>query len=139
MTVDALHTLDTNILIYAIDRRAGHKHDIAQSIIVEAARGQGLLTLQVLGEFFHATTRKGYLPASRAAYRVDYWRVIFPVVVADQEALASAMGAIIDHGFSFWDAMLWATAREARCTVIYSEDMQHGRTLGNVEIVNPFL
>lgn len=139
MTVEAVLTLDTNILIYAIDRYSGAKHLTARQIVDEAARRSGLLTLQALGEFFHATTRKGLLPHSEAADYIDEWRTVFPVVAADESALENAIDAVVDHGFSFWDAMLWATAREAGCTVILSEDMQHGRMLGEVEFVNPFL
>jgi len=50
-----------------------------------------------------------------------------------------AMDAVADHGWSFWDAMIWATAKRAGCRLLISEDGQNGRTLGGVTIVNPFL
>ena len=48
------------------------------------------------------------------------------------------MAAVNEQKLSFRDAMLWATARQAGCSVIVSEDMQQGRRLGGVEFVNPF-
>ncbi len=48
------------------------------------------------------------------------------------------MDAVGEHRLSFWDAMLWATARQGGCSAILSEDMQDGRRLGGVEFVNPF-
>ncbi len=141
MTAEAplpLATIDTNILIYAVDRAAGAKHEAALGLVAETARRHGLLTLQVLGEFFYATMRKGVLTHQEAAVYVADWRAVFPVVAANEAALAEAIGAVSDHGFSFWDAMLWATARQAGCGRILSEDMQHGRKLDGVEIVNPF-
>ena len=139
MTGDSLVTLDTNILIYAIDRDAGPKHPVALQAMGEAARQNGILTLQALGEFFHATTRKGILAQEEAVDYINDWRAVFSVVAAGETALLEAMEAVREHGFSFWDAMLWATARQAGCAVILSENMQHGRKVGGVEIVNPFV
>ena len=63
---------------------------------------------------------------------------MFEVASAGSAALADAMSAVDEHRVSFWDALLWATARQAGCSAIVSEDMQHGRRLGGVEFVNPF-
>jgi predicted nucleic acid-binding protein len=43
-----------------------------------------------------------------------------------------------DHGFQLYDAMIVAAARSASCKTLYSEDMQAGRTIGSLTIVNPF-
>lgn len=56
----------------------------------------------------------------------------------DGVALVDAINAVDEHCISFWDAMLWATARQAGCSTVFSEHMQHGRRLGGVEFVNPF-
>ena len=48
------------------------------------------------------------------------------------------MDAVAGHSLSFWDAMLWATAKRAGCQVLISEDGQDGRLLGGVTWVNPF-
>ena len=56
---------------------------------------------------------------------------------ADESDLAVAVIAVEQHGLSFWDAMLWATARRAGCRVLLSEDFQDGRDLGGILFVNP--
>ena len=48
------------------------------------------------------------------------------------------MGAVRDHGLSFWDAMIWAVAKEAGATVLLTEDLQTGRELGGVTFLSPF-
>lgn len=138
MTVESRLTFDTNILIYAVDRNAGRRHDIAKQFVAKAVFADCALTLQSLAEFFHATTRKGNLPAKEAMAFVTDWRSVFPVMAADETALNDAMEAVQDHGLSFWDALLWATARNAGCSLLVSEDFQHGRQLGGVEFVSPF-
>ena len=44
-----------------------------------------------------------------------------------------------DHGLAFYDALVVASAIEAQCDILYSEDMQHGRSIGGLAIVNPFV
>lgn len=48
------------------------------------------------------------------------------------------MGGVREHHLSFWDAMLWATARQAGCVALLTEDQQHGRSLGGVRFIDPF-
>ena len=138
MTVKGRFSLDTNILVYAVDLDAGERHDRARALVGRAARGDCVLTVQALAEFFHATTRKNLLPLTRASAFVRAWRDVFQVVSADATALVDAMDAVEEHRLSFWDAMLWATARHSGCSTILSEDMQDGRRLGGVEFINPF-
>jgi predicted nucleic acid-binding protein len=61
------------------------------------------------------------------------------IVAADEACLVDALDAVADHDWSFWNAMIWATAKRAGCRLLISEDGQDGRTLGGVTIVNPFL
>jgi predicted nucleic acid-binding protein len=97
-----------------------------------------VLTLQSLAEFFRVITGKCGVPAPKAATIVLAWRDVFPVHAADAEALTAAMDAVAGHGLAFWDAMIWAAARQAGCRLLLSEDLQHGRELGGVAFVNPF-
>lgn len=132
-------TLDTNILVYAVDRNAGERHRIAVGIARRARGRDCVLTLQSLAELFRALTgsKLGVNPV-RAAEIVQQWRDALPVVAADADCLSEAMDAVIHHGWSFWDAMIWATAKRHGCRLLISEDSQAGRVLGGVTIVNPF-
>ena len=138
MAVKRRFSLDTNILVYAVDRDSGERHELARALIGRAAQCDCVLTVQALAEFFHATTRKNLLEPARASAFVRDWLDVFHVTSADDTALTDAMDAVEEHRLSFWDAMLWAAARQIGCSAILSEDMQDGRRLSGVEFINPF-
>ena len=138
MTVKGRFSLDTNILVYAVDRDAGERHDRSRVLLGQAARRDCVLAVQALAEFFHATTRKNLLPPEHASAFVRNWLDVFQVVSAGTVALVDAMDAVQEHRMSFWDAMLWATVRQSGCSAILSEDMRDGRRLSGVEFINPF-
>ncbi|MDE1145549.1 MAG: PIN domain-containing protein [Azospirillaceae bacterium] len=131
-------TIDTNILVYAVDTQAGDRHRTALDVLARARGRDCVLTVQVLGELFRALTGRHKVPASHAAAMVQAWRDALPVVAADDQCLVDAMDAVTAHNWSFWDAMIWATAKRAGCRVLITEDGQDGRTLGGVTLVNPF-
>ena len=64
--------------------------------------------------------------------------LFFPAVGANPRSLEDSLVMLRSHGLSFWDALLWATVRAVGCRVLLSEDMQDGRVLGGVTILNPF-
>jgi predicted nucleic acid-binding protein len=131
-------SLDTNILVYAADRTAGAKHEQAVALLHEAALADCRLTLQTLAEFFHAVTRRGGMRASAAAAIVEDWSIQFPVVGAEAPQLAAALKQVTGHRLAFWDALLLETVRAAGCSVLLSEDFQHGRSYGGVLVLDPF-
>lgn len=132
-------TLDTNILVYAVDHDAGERHRVARDLVSRARGRDCVLTLQSLAELFRALSgAKHGVPAARAASIVQAWRDAVPVVAADETCLADAMDAVTHHHWSFWDAMIWATAKRHGCRLLLTEDGQAGRTLGGVTLVDPF-
>jgi predicted nucleic acid-binding protein len=130
-------TLDSNILIYAVSR-SDARHAPATELIDRAARGDCRQMLQSLAECFNVLTRKYRMPAAEAHGWVQSFQSLFAVAAADASDLSVAIVAVEQHGLSFWDAMLWATARRAGCRLLLSEDFQDGRDLGGVLFVNPF-
>ena len=135
---DEKYTLDTNILIYSIDRQAGERHRKSIELIEEMSRCDCILTLQALSEFYSAVSRKNKMPRDEAEAQVNDWMILFPVVNAEPGILQRAMKAVDDHKFSFWDAMLLETAVQAGVTRFLSEDMQHGRIWKGMSIQNPY-
>ena len=132
-------TFDTNILVYAADADAGERHVAAIDLVRRAVGADCVLTLQTLSELFNVTTRKLRLAARDAASLVNRLRDVFPVHPADEAVLDDAMAAIQRETLAFWDAMLWATAQQAGCRIILTEDFQDGCRLGAVTFLNPFL
>jgi len=129
---------DTNILIYADDKAAPAKQSHALALVAEHRRaGTGVVSMQVLQEYFVTVTRKLGVDAAVARRKVELLAE-FDVAAP---ALADILGAIDLHrlhGFSFWDALVVRSAKQSGCTVLYSEDMQDRREIDGVRIVNPF-
>lgn len=132
-------TLDTNILVYTLDARDNKKHRMATQIIERLAGADCVLTLQALSEFFNTIIRKNLKSAKEAIEHIRDLEDLFPTVTAKQTALKQAMDAVCNYKMAFWDAMLWAAARDAGVTLLLTEDFQHGQLLGGVRMVNPFI
>ena len=130
-------SLDTNVLIYALDPGTGAKHDRAEDIVVDVAAVPGILALQVLAEFVAVARRKARSFETALAYLTRV-RTMFGIVAADETALEAAIRVVSDHDLPLWDAMLWATLDRAGCRMLLTEDFQDGRTLGGVTFLNPF-
>lgn len=131
--------LDTNILIYAARPQEARKYAIALRIIERASLpGRGILTLQALTEFYAAATRKAHSTPTQATAYVHAWSTSMPVVPATASDFDTAMLTHRDHNIAFWDALMIATYQSAGASVLFSEDMQDGRVIGTLRIVNPF-
>jgi predicted nucleic acid-binding protein len=131
--------LDSNILVYAEDSAAPVKQKKAIDLIVEhGSKRTGVVSLQVLGEYFFAATRKIHLDPGTARSQVEFYSRFHLV-----EPTVSDVLAAIDlhrlHRFSYWDSLILQCAIRSGCRVLLSEDMQHGQEFNGVKIVNPFL
>lgn len=129
--------VDTNILVYAAVRQSGPRHRSAVDVMRRASRSDCVIALQALAELFRVLTAKFKVPPADATAAVNAWSSAVPVVAADEDCLVDAMDAVAGHGLSFWDAMMWATAKRAGCRLLLS-DGDDGRTLGGVTLINPF-
>ena len=131
-------TLDTNLLVYSVDLDAGARHQLALRVVDKAPDADCWLTLQSLSEFYAAVTRKRIMSTADAAAQVNDWLAIFPLIAASASAVRAALTDAVARRASYWDALLVATAGEAGCRLILTEDLAHGSTFGGVEIHNPF-
>jgi predicted nucleic acid-binding protein len=136
--VPDLLTLDTNVLIYVVDSRDAAKQRIAQEILAGVRSANVRLTTISLGEFFHVSTRKRFLSAANARRTMAAFSALAPVVPYDIRHLSQGAAEAEAGRFSFWDAVILASAEEAGCTICVSEDMGHGTRLGNIRVSNPF-
>ena len=132
--------VDANILVYALDASAGHKHAAARQLVERLwNQATGCLSVQVLQEFFVTITRKAPQPLSseEGAARVRefaMWRVFSP-------AAADVLAAIALHQkaqLNFWDAMVVHAAAESGCSILWTEDLSDGQRLCGVLVLNPF-
>jgi predicted nucleic acid-binding protein len=131
-------TLDTNILVYAVDAREGRKRELATRIIQVAVGLDCPLALQVVGEFYAAATAKLKLDAKDAATRAGQLIAGFDTFGYSVHAVRAALEEAPKGRFSYWDGVLLASAAEAGCTTIFSEDMADGARFGSIAVANPF-
>jgi predicted nucleic acid-binding protein len=125
---------DTNILVYA--QQIGGKADRARALFADG----GKLSVQVLNEFTAVSRRKQQRDWREIAEAVsDVLTMVDPPLALTLDLHAAARALAEDHRLSFYDALIVAAAIEAGCDILYSEDMQHGRTIGGLAVVNPFL
>jgi len=132
--------VDTNIIVYAYDRDAGRKHEIARDLMIGlwSAAG-GVLSTQILQEFYVTVTRKIASPLTREAAREiikDY--LTWDVVSNDGDAVLDAIDIETGENISFRDALVIAAAKRGGAQVLLSEDLSEGRKFGDMVVRNPF-
>jgi predicted nucleic acid-binding protein len=129
---------DTNVLVYADDKTAPAKRRRALELITEHRRAStGVVSLQVLQEYFVTVTRKLHVDASVARRKVELLAE-FDVAAPEVADILAAIDLHRLHGFSFWDALVLQSAKQAGCRVLFSEDLQDARELDGLPVVNPF-
>jgi predicted nucleic acid-binding protein len=113
--------------------------DRARELILRCTHGNtAILLLQALTEFGTVAMQKYGLSAFDVQNRVDALRQPIPIEAAAEEDLLAALDLVRNHRLAFWDAMMCATASRAGLQYLLSEDMQDGRRLGALTILNPF-
>jgi predicted nucleic acid-binding protein len=133
--------VDTNILIYAYDRMAAEKRDKALDVIKRLwNQGNGVLSTQVLQEFYVNVTKKITHPLSKVKARSIIetylvWRI--EMIRPEHVLLASEIQE--RHQLSFWDAMIVISAIQSGAKMIFTEDLNHGQLIEGVIIENPLL
>jgi predicted nucleic acid-binding protein len=125
---------DTNILVYA--QQAGGKADRARALLA----GGGKLSVQVLNEFTAVSRRKQDKEWREIDEAIsDVLALVEPPLALTLDLHMAARALAENQKLSFYDALIVASAIGAGCNVLYSEDMQHGRSIGGLAIANPFL
>jgi len=133
--------VDTNVLVYAYDRSEPHKQRRALQVLDRlAVTGAGVISTQVLSEFFVAVTRKITVPLSveEASERVKNYLQSWMVVDVTGMVLLEAIRGVQEHHFNFWDAQIWATAKLNQVPVVFSEDFSAGSVTEGVKFITPF-
>jgi predicted nucleic acid-binding protein len=129
---------DTNVLVYADDKASPAKQSRALALIAEHRRARtGVVSLQVLQEYFVAVTRKLRVDAAIARRKVELLAE-FDVASPEVADILAAVDLHRLHGLSFWDALVIRSASQSGCSVVFTEDMQSEREIAGVKIVNPF-
>jgi len=134
--------LDTNILVYTFDDGDPGKKDRARALVAEAlVESRGAISYQVIQEFLNAALRKFSKPLTAADAERYLTIVLEPLctVFASVELFHQALDISGRWKHTFYDSLIIASALQAGCSVLYSEDLQHGQKIGNLRILNPFV
>jgi predicted nucleic acid-binding protein len=130
--------VDSNVFVYLDDQAAGIKRDQAEQLVRRLAETrQGVLSTQVLAEYFAAAVGKLRVPAEVARAKVAALEV-FEMMRPSFDDILAAIDLHRLHGFHIWDAMIVRMALVARCSVLYSEDFQDARRIDGLRVINPF-
>ena len=132
--------LDTNILVYAFDISAGQKHEVAKRIVIDLwDTKDGILSTQVLQEFFVSVTRKIPKPMDAGLAREivsDFLK--WDIVIDDENSLIEAIDIHIRYNYSFWDSLLIQAAIRSGAVLLLTEDLTDSQTINGLSIKNPF-
>ncbi len=135
--------LDTNVFIYSVDSSPNHKEkaDIARQIVTQHIRsGTGVISIQVLQEFYQVSTRKIQVPLSTEdALEYLHYMAVLETVHPDFNMLVSAVYLHKRLKLSFWDGLIVQAAAAANCSLLLTEDLQDELHVGDLIIKNPFL
>jgi predicted nucleic acid-binding protein len=134
--------LDTNILIYTFDFSSPEKQARAQNLVSNAIEHrQGVIGFQVIQEFFNVATRKFKKPLNYRDCAAFLESVLAPLceVFPTIELYREALDIRERWKLSYYDSLMVAAALNARCSTLYSEDLQHGMKIKDLIIENPFL
>ena len=129
--------LDSNILVYAQDAGSADKQARSRELIARLAEsGDGVISTQVMQEFYVSVTRKlGVPPLAAKAILKSF--TVFEIVTAGPELIYEAFDCSVLNAISFWDALVLAAAASAGCGVLYTEDLNHGQIIMGVKVQNP--
>lgn len=132
--------LDTNILVYAFDDRVPFKKNRSLEILEQAGKlGKSVVSTQVLQEFYVVVLRKLERPLSEDEAESAVRRFAkLPVVLIDTPMILAAIKTSREHNLSLWDALIVQAAIESGCRKLMTEDLQHNRRIGSLQINNPF-
>ncbi|MCA9731238.1 MAG: PIN domain-containing protein [Deferribacteres bacterium] len=133
--------LDTNILVYANDKSNSTKQNIAKQIIFESVRSEtGVISTQVLSEFYVTVTRKIQVPLSveSAQTQIRLFKGL-EIVAIDFPLIQDAIAISQQHLLSYWDSLILAAAKREKCATLLTEDLNHGQEIESVKVKNPFI
>jgi predicted nucleic acid-binding protein len=131
---------DTNVLIYFVDEDESDKNVVARALVEEhLIRGEGLLSVQVLREFYSSVRRlRRPLSDDRAREMVGYFAAFVPMPEGKRLVL-DAVRRSQEASLSLWDALIVEAALAAGADRLLTEDLQHGQVFDGMRVENPFL
>jgi predicted nucleic acid-binding protein len=130
--------LDTMVLAYAEGVDGPERQARTMTVLSRFIEVDIVLPTQTIGELYNVLTRRSRLSTADARRRLSDWIEGYRLHPADEAVFASALALAADKGLQFWDALILATAADADCLLLLSEDFQEGFVWRGVTVVNPY-
>ncbi len=128
--------IDTNILVYTADKYDLKKQRLCREALSQLEdNGTGVISTQVVQEFYVTLTRKLGMPPLAAKHIIDSFDN-FEVVQIDLALIKEAIDCSILNQISFWDALVVVCAQNSKCDKIWTEDLTHHQAFKNVRVEN---
>ncbi len=134
--------LDTNVIVYAFDHTYPKKSKIAQRLIADGvADKQSVISYQVVQEFINVALRGFRVSIAKSDLESFVLTVLFPMTAVTWAPSLTIQALRIQaaHHFTWYDSLIVAAALQGGCTVLHSEDLQHGQRVGALTFENPFI
>jgi predicted nucleic acid-binding protein len=130
--------LDTNFLFYADGFDDDLRRDKASDLLSSLPAIDVFIPIQVIAEFYHTVLRKRQLNDGDAEWRVFMWTEFYSTIETNHQVIVEATELRRKHKLQVFDAIVLAACALAGCSILLSEDMQHGFQWHGCTIVNPF-
>ena len=135
MTINKI-AVDTNVLVYIIDSNESKKSEIAKLILIESP----VISTQVVSEFINVARRKINKPKQEVLNKCSEWLSFGDLFCVKMKTIKKSTELIAKYDFQIFDSIIVASALEAGCNILYSEDLQHKLVVENrLTVLNPFV
>ncbi len=132
--------IDTNVLIYAHDIDANAKNEVAKAVLRELwSERAGVLSMQVLQEFYVNVTRKIPSPLSKDLARSVVSSYVSWCMETTPAEISAAFRIEDESRIGFWDALIVSSAAKSGAARILSEDLNAGQLIAGILVENPFV
>jgi predicted nucleic acid-binding protein len=129
---------DSNILIYATDADDPDRNRVAFDIVAQAMRTEAVIAAQALSEYLNVNIKRRRQDPTEAARQVALWSKLYLVESTSAAIVVEAAAVAARYKLPFWDALILEASRSGGATVLLSEDMQDGLSVGALTVRNPF-
>jgi predicted nucleic acid-binding protein len=131
--------IDTNVLVSAMDRSDRQRRQQSRQLLRSLRRSRtGVISTQVLQEFFVVATRKLAIDPLKAKSMIQWFEKYFEVVVINAPLIREAIDCSVVNRLSFWDALIVVSAERAMASTLYTEDLSHDQVVRGVRVNDPF-
>ena len=132
--------IDTNVLVYIhlFDEESQDKRKVLQNLLHRRIDAELIINVQVINEFYNVLLRKN-IEDNVIQEKIHSQLEICSASELSLKTVFSAWKLREKYKYSYWDSLILASALENSCSILYSEDMQHGQVIeDNLKIINPF-